>query len=62
MVTKYKKWISSQDSDFIKEVHGENELPDYFKDHNPKDITLEELRELDDRFINNARSAEVEDE
>lgn len=50
---KYKEWLLKQDEDFIKEVHGDSDIPAVFKDYNnKKEISLKELQELDDKYIN----------
>jgi hypothetical protein len=51
---RYKEWISQQDQSFIDEVCRGNEIPSTFIDYGCKDITLEELKVLDAKFITNA--------
>lgn len=41
-----------QDPEFIHEVCGNRVPCEKFKDYNFKRITLEELKQLDDKFIN----------
>jgi hypothetical protein len=52
-MTRYKDWIVQQDKDFIDEVCCGNKIPDKFKDYGYRDITLEELKILDAKFIAN---------
>jgi hypothetical protein len=51
-MTKYREWMLKRSLGFIKEVHPSLIIPDNFKQERPK-ITLEQLKELDRRFINN---------
>ena len=53
----YRDWMKEQSKDFIKAVHPSGTIPDVFKNEMPH-INLKELEELDNRFINNAQSAE----
>lgn len=51
-MSKYKDWITTQDSEFIKEVHGDNEIPNVFKDYfNKIDCSLDDLEQLDNKYI-----------
>lgn len=41
-----------QDPEFIKLIHGDFEIPNVFKDNfNDKEISLDELEQLDNRYI-----------
>lgn len=51
---RYKEWIAQQDSGFIEEVCCGNKIPETFKDYGYRDITLDELKALDAKFITNA--------
>lgn len=51
-MSKYRDWMLKQDLEFIKEVCGDVGPDDKFKDYKFRSITLEELKELDDKFIN----------
>lgn len=51
-MTKYQQWIKEQDKEFIKLVHPVF-IPLEFKDQILSGISIEELEELDNRFINN---------
>ncbi len=50
-MSKYPAWICTQDEEFIKEIHGDKQIPQRFKDHEFKAITLEELEQLDNKYI-----------
>lgn len=50
---RYKEWLIQQDKLFIDEVCCGNEIPDTYKDYGMRDITLEELKALDAKFITN---------
>ena len=51
---RYKEWLKQQDKGFIDEVCCDNGIPDKFIDYGLRDITLEELKALDAKFITNA--------
>lgn len=51
-MSKYSDWMIQQDKDFIEEVCGDRVPCEKFKDYNFKRVTLEELEQLDDKFIN----------
>ncbi len=53
MSSRYKNWMEQQSLEFITEVHSGLTIPDKFKDHNYRPITLQELEQLDNKFINN---------
>ncbi len=53
-MVRYKDWLKQQDQNFIDEVCCGNSIPDTFIDYGLKDITLEELKALDAKFITNA--------
>ncbi len=57
MKSSYLKWILVQDKEFIKLVHGTNIIKRCFKDDCFEPISLEQLQELDQRFINTAEPA-----
>jgi len=50
---RYKEWIVQQDQSFIDEVCCGKKIPDTFIDYGCRDITLEELKALDAKFITN---------
>lgn len=51
---KYKIWAEKQDKEFIREVHGDNDIPLQFKDSKAnKEISLVELEMLDNQYITN---------
>lgn len=52
-ISKYQKWILEQDKDFISLIH-KKKIPRIFKDDDYIGVSLEELEELDNRFINNS--------
>jgi hypothetical protein len=58
---RYRNWMKEQSKEFIRAVHPSGYIPDTFKNEN-LNITLKELEELDNRFINNAQSAESKDD
>lgn len=51
-MTEYQKWLSEQTKEFQREILGKNEIDEKFKDHNFKAISLDQLRELDDKYNN----------
>jgi len=51
-MSKYNDWILQQEVEFIKEICGDKWPTDKFKDYNFKSITLEELEQLDNKYIN----------
>jgi hypothetical protein len=51
-MNKYLNWIIQQDLEFQKEVLKHFEPNSKFKDHNFKPVTLDELEQLDDKYIN----------
>jgi hypothetical protein len=53
MVSKYKDWMLQQEVSFIEEICKDRDIPNTFKDFGYRDITLEELKALDNKFINN---------
>lgn len=57
---RYAAWMSLQSSEFILEVHPGFNIPVKFKLERPP-ITLKELQELDDKFINNSPEGGVND-
>lgn len=52
IMTKYQEWITAQSAEFIKTVH-KKEIPAKYMQEDWNGITLEQLAELDDKFINN---------
>lgn len=53
---KFKSWLLNQDKSFIDEVCRGKEPPDHYKDYGYSGITLEQLKELDSKFIFNSES------
>ncbi len=51
-MSKYKDWLSQQDSLFVTEVCRTHEIPKKFKDYGTKPISLAELKQLDEKYIN----------
>ena len=51
-MSKYLDWMIKQDPEFIYEVCGILPVKDKFKDHRFRSITLEELEQLDEKYIN----------
>ncbi len=51
-MSKYSDWMIQQDNDFIREVCGDIVPCEKFKDYNFKRVTLEELEQLDNKYIN----------
>lgn len=51
----YSDWINKQDKEFIKEVHS-NGPRESLKEAVYKPCTLEQLKQLDNKFINVAES------
>jgi hypothetical protein len=51
-MTNYQKWMSGLDKEFITFIHGNKEIPKQFKDLTFVPVTLKELKQLDNRFIN----------
>lgn len=52
-MSKYKSWLSRQEKEFIFEVCGKYNIPEFFRDYNFKPISLDELKILDDKYILN---------
>ena len=52
MSSKFKDWMSTQPIDFIREIYPDLKIPEKFKQET-RSITLKELIELDNKFINN---------
>lgn len=52
MYSRYKDWMEQQSLEFIKEVEPDLIISDKFKQRRPP-ITLEELEQLDNKFIHN---------
>ncbi len=50
---RYKEWLEQQDKGFIDEVCCGNSIPETYIDYGMRDITLEELKALDTKFITN---------
>lgn len=49
----YSKWMEKQEIIFIKEIHITGVVPDQFKDDKGDiEITLAQLAELDNKYIN----------
>jgi len=51
-MSDYKTWLGRQDKEFIDEVCKGNKIPDKFKDYGHAPINLEQLKELDKKYIN----------
>ncbi len=51
-VSKYLDWMVKQDPEFIYEICGILPIKDKFKDYRFRSITLEELQQLDEKYIN----------
>lgn len=51
-LSRYQEWMQQQSLEFISEVHPGCTIPRKFKPQR-SGITLKELEELDNRFINN---------
>ena len=50
-MSEYIEWITQQDPLFITEICGKQQPQKRFKDYNIKKISLNELQELDKKFI-----------
>jgi len=50
---RYKEWMLRQDKAFIKEICQVHRIPETFYDDGSSDITLDELKALDAKFITN---------
>lgn len=49
---RYRLWAEKQDKEFLQEIHGDKPVPTRFQDDKGKmDFTLEELAELDIKYI-----------
>jgi hypothetical protein len=49
-MTEYEQWLSEQPKEFQREILGNHEVTEKFKDYNFKSISLQQLRELDDKY------------
>jgi hypothetical protein len=51
-MSKFNVWMKKQSVDFIKEIYPDMQIPTVFR-NTAKPITLKQLEELDNKFINN---------
>lgn len=51
-MSKYKQWMSTQSPHFIAEICRGRQIPDMFVDYGLTDITLDDLKTLDEKYIN----------
>jgi len=49
-MTEYEQWLSEQPKEFQEEILGNNAIPEKHRDYNFKSITLQQLRELDNKY------------
>lgn len=52
-LSKYQEWMAQQPEEFIKETHAGAIPLNFCDEKNLKGISLEELEQLDNKFINN---------
>lgn len=50
-MSKYLEWVNSQPEEFRKEICGNHEPSNKFKDYNFRSIYLDELEKLDKQYI-----------
>lgn len=48
--TEYEAWLKEQPKEFQREILGKNVIGNKFVDYNNKPITLQQLRELDEKY------------
>ena len=48
-MSEYSEWMRKQPKEFQEEILGDKEIGDKFFDENFKPITLDQLRELDEK-------------
>lgn len=61
-MTVYQDWLKEQSQEFQLEILGKHEAGPYFKDLNYKEITLEELKQLDKTFSINGPEDQIQPE
>lgn len=53
-MSKYQDFMSEQNPEFILEIHPSGLIPEIYQNEDTIGITLEQLEDLDNRFINNS--------